>query len=489
MPSIASINTGDMRNVLGLLLLFSFSSVSGQPHADLVISNPSIINIETGNVLQHHDILVKHQRITGIVTHRNAYAPGVTVIDANGKYVIPGLWDMHMHFGGGDSLLEENKALLPLFIANGITAVRDCAADISGAVLQWRSEIASGKLMGPTIFTSGPKLEGIKSLWMGDLEVGTADEMKKALDSLQGLRVDFIKITDNTIKPDIYLAALKEARKRGFAISGHVPYALTMQQVVDAGLSSVEHMAYVLKAGATNEQEIANKLAAGTITGRDVMPQVLTHWDTAYALNVYQRMAQQGTAVTPTLSISRVTAYLDQEDHHADDYLKYIGQGLKNTYWWRVKRAAADSPQAIAMRHTVFERSAGLLPLLHKAGVTILAGTDAGYLNSFDYPGQSLHTELALMVKYGLTPLQALQASIINGPKYFHLQSTYGKIAAGYYADILILDGNPLTNISNTEKINSVITKGRYLSRKKLDEMLAEIAAKAAAGPFKSTEQ
>ena len=393
-----------------------------------------------------------------------------------------------MHFGGGDSLLEENKALLPLFIANGITAVRDCAADISGAVLQWRNETASGKLLGPTIFTSGPKLEGIKSIWIGDLEVGTIEEMQKAMDSLQGLHVDFIKITDNTIKPEIYLAAIKEARKRGFKIAGHIPYALTLPQVSDAGLSSVEHMGYVLKAGAKNEAFISSQFASGAIAGKDIMPMVLQNFDTAYAMSVYKKMAANGTAVTPTLSISRATGFLDQEDHWKDDYLKYIGQGLKNTYWWRVKRAAGDTKEAIALRHTVFERSAGLLPLLHKAGVTILAGTDAGYLNSFDYPGQSLHTELALMVKYGLTPLEALQASIINGPRYFNKQKQYGQIEKGFFADVLILDENPLKDISNTQKINAVVTKGNYLSREALDKLLKDIEAKAAASPFKSIE-
>ena len=477
-----------MKKLLLFPALILCARLLGQQKIGLVISNPAIINVANGSILRHKDILISGNKIAGIVPHREKYASGITVADATDKFIIPGLWDMHMHFGGGDSLAEENKALLPLFLANGITAVRDAAADISPYVLQWRAQVAAGSLQGPTIFTSGPKLEGIKSIWAGDLEVGSVVEMKKAMDSLQGLKVDFIKITDNTILPEVYLAAIKEARKRGLPVSGHVPYALTMQQVADAGLSSVEHMGYVLKAGAKNEAEIASRLAAGAITGRDVMPLVLQHFDTAYAIGIYKMMAAKGVAVVPTLSISRATTYLDQEDHWKDDYLKYLGQGLKNTYWWRVKRAAADTKEAIALRHTVFEQSAGLLPLLQKAGVTIITGTDAGYLNSFDYPGQSLHTELALMVQYGLTPLQALQASIINGPGYFQLQGQYGKIAKGYYADLLVLEANPLENITNTQKINGVIAKGRYMSRQALDILLKEIAAKAAASPFRSIE-
>ena len=484
----ANLPAKDLKQLLLYALIVSCIGLQAQQKIDLVISNPAIVNIENGSITLHHDILISGKKIAAVVPHRAHYGRGITVADASNKYVIPGLWDMHMHFGGGDSLAEENKALLPLFLANGITAVRDAAADISPYVLQWRAQVAAGTLQGPAIFTSGPKLEGLKSIWAGDLEVGTAEEMKKALDSLQGLKVDFVKITDNTMLPGIYLAAVKEARRRGFPVSGHIPYVLTMQQVADAGLSSVEHMGYVLKAGASNEAAIAAALAAGTITGRDVMPQVLQHFDTAYATGVYKMMAAKGVAVVPTLSISRATGWLDQEDHWKDDYLKYLGQGLKNTYWWRVKRAAADTKEAIALRHTLFEKSAGLLPLLHKAGVTIIAGTDAGYLNSFDYPGQSLHTELALMVQYGLTPLQALQTSIINGPAYFKLQQQYGKIAKGFYADLLLLDANPLQQIANTQKIYSVIAKGQYMNRGALDTLLQEIAAKAAASPFKSIE-
>jgi len=147
--------------------IFIAFAATAQQKIDLVISNPIIIRVSDGSILRNHDILVSGKTITAVVPH-NANYPGETkVIDASGKYVIPGLWDMHMHFGGGDSLVQENKNLLLLFMAYGITAVRDAAADLSPHVLQWRSDIASGKLSGPTIFTSGPKIEGINSIWVG----------------------------------------------------------------------------------------------------------------------------------------------------------------------------------------------------------------------------------------------------------------------------------------------------------------------------------
>lgn len=475
-------------NMIRISLLFSFFisfAATAQQEIDLVISNPIIIQINDGSIIRNHDILVRGNAISAVVPHKRNYPSETTVINAAGKYVIPGLWDMHIHFGGGDSLVQENKNLLPLFIAHGITPVRDAAADLSPHVLRWRSEIASGKLSGPAIFTSGPKIEGINSIWVGDIEVGTIPEMYRALDSLQKLQVDFIKITENTLLPEIYLEAIREARRRGLKISGHIPNALSIMDVSDAGLTSIEHMSYVLRAGAKAEADIASKFAQGNISAREVMPLVMESFDETYALSAYKKLAANGTAVVPTLMISRVTAYLDQEDHWKDDYLKYLGQGLKNTYWWRVNRAAGDSKEAIELRHRIFEKSASLLPLLKKAGVTIIAGTDAGYLNSFDYPGLGLHSELELMVKYGLSPLEALQASIINGPAFFDKQHMYGKIGKGYRADLILLSANPLDSISNTKNIHAVIHDGQYFSREALDKLLSDVEKDAAKSPFK----
>jgi imidazolonepropionase-like amidohydrolase len=139
-----------------------------------------------------------------------------------------------------------------------------------------------------------------------------------------------------------------------------------------------------------------------------------------------------------------VVAYLDQDNHQRDAYLKYIGPGLQATYAGRVERAAGDDPAAIRRRHERYERIASILPLLQQAGVRILAGTDAGFLNSFNYPGIGLHQELSLFVQAGLTPLQALRAATINGAEFLGREATSGSIAAGNVADLVLLTRNPL---------------------------------------------
>ncbi|MCX6216679.1 amidohydrolase family protein [Spirosoma sp.] len=468
-----------MRSILFCLLITNLALAQKQT-VDILIKSGNLIEVRTGNILTKKIIVIRGKTIVGVFDEAQAKNfQAKTIVDAKRKFIIPGLWDMHVHFGGGDTLIEENKNLFPLYIAHGITAIRDAAADLSPSVLQWRDEINKGTLAGPTLFTSGPKLEGYKSSWIGDLEVSTPAEVDHMLDSLQGLKVDFVKITDNTITPKIYLYILQKTRKRGMKTSGHVPFALTMDQVSSAGLGSVEHMSYVLKAGSTRDKEVAEKVAAGQLTARVASPMVMQSFDEPTALAVYQRMAKNGTFVVPTLTISRTVAYLDQDNHQQDSYLQYIGQGLKNTYAWRVNRVAKDSPEAIAERHAVYEKSSSLLPLLHKAGVTIMAGTDSGFLNSYVYPGLGLHHELQYFVKAGLTPLQALQSAIIPGPEFLAKTKQFGGISAGKSADIVLLDKNPLLDISATQAINTVILRGTVYNRTALDTLLADAKKKA----------
>lgn len=449
---------------------------------DVMIKSGAIVDIETGAINTNQVILLKGDSIYDVVSNDKVgdYHSKQT-IDATGKYIIPGLWDTHVHFGGGDSLISENKDLLPLYVANGITGVRDCAADISPSVLQWREEINQGRLFGPTIFTSGPKLEGYKSIWLGDLEIGTQAEMMAAFDSLQKLKVDFVKITDNTISPALYLECLKEAKRRGMKISGHIPFSLTLEEVSNAGLSSVEHLGYALRAGSPRREEVMEKVAAGKMTVSEANQIFMDSFNDSLAMIAYRKLAANGTAITPTVDISKTLAYLDEVDHSNDEYLNYMGPGLVKTYEWRVVRAAKDDAKTIAQRHARFEKVTSLLPLLHGAGVMIIAGTDSGYLNSYVYPGKALHEELALYVEAGLTPLEALQTGILSGPAFLNQSNRFGTLTPGKSGDILLLNENPLENINAIQDINTVILRGKTFNRMALDSILNQVKEKAMA--------
>ncbi len=466
--------------LLSLAAVFSGARAQKVP-ADLIIRSVSVIDVERGRTAADQAVVVKDGRIIAVTPTGKLRHSAPVEVDGSGKFLMPGLWDNHMHFGGGDTLAHENRNLLPLMLAYGITGVRDCAADISHFVLPWRDSIAKGLIDGPHIFTSGPKLEGYKSVWKGDIEIGTKEELAKALDSLEGLRVDFVKITDNTLQPALYLESIRETRKRGLAISGHVPYAIPMKDIVDAGISSIEHITYLLKAGSSEEAGISKGVADGSLKGRALSEKINTTYDKASARKMFRYMASKGVAVTPTLSLGHILSYWDEHDRSHDDYLRYIGKGLQSTYAGRVNNILKHDAAAIAQRKASYERSSAVLADLVAANVTILAGTDAGYLNSYCYPGLALHEELALMVKYGMTPQQALKASVINGPKFLQ-QKGYGAVAPGMHADLLLLDANPLDDIHNTQKIRGLVSGGRWRDRAQLDELLAETARRTAAG-------
>ncbi len=467
-----------------LALFLSACATASAPPArepvDLLIRSAAVVDVASGAVTPGQTIAIRGEEIVAVVPDAAAGRfEAERTHDASGRFVMPGLWDMHVHFGGGDALIEENGELFPLYVANGVVAVRDAAGDLSQQVLDWRNTPPTSE--GPHLFTSGPKIEGIDPVWKGVIESGSEADVDAALDRLQALNVDFIKITDNTLKPELFLYAVREARKRGIRTSAHIPMSLTVLEAAEAGLSSIEHLDYAMKAGSRDEAAIAADYLAGRYTYAQTMARYADSFDPETARRVYRRLAELGVAVTPTLYGSTVLTYLDRDDHSHDPELAYIGPGIRATYDWRVQRAAQATPEMVAARHHVEEVTSQTLPMLRDAGVTLLAGTDAGFLNSFNYPGFSLHQELALYVRLGLTPREALAASVINGPRFLGQDERYGAVASGKAADLLILDANPLEDIAATRAISAVVLRGRLLDRPTLDGMLADIRARVAA--------
>lgn len=460
--------------IVSSLMLLSACSTPAAKQADIVIDNANIIDVKTGLVDASQSLAIRD----GLIIERssaplnNRYS-AAQYIDAKNQYLMPGLWDMHVHFGGGEALIEENKQLLPLYLAYGVTTVRDAAADLSESVLAWRAQVNARELVGPTIYTSGPKLEGKDSIWPGDLEVETTAEMNAAIDQLDAMDIDFIKITDSALTPELYLQAVKEVKKRGYQISGHIPFSLSVTDVSYAGLDAIEHMTYLLKAAAKNEAEISAKVASGELTYSKALPIATQNFDQQTALSKYAVLASNDTAVVPTLVGNQITTYIDEDNHQDDEFLNYIGKGLKQTYQWRVERANKDNAAQIEQRKARYIKTGQLLPLVQQAGVSIIAGTDAGFLNSYIYPGLSLHQELAIYNDFGLTPLQTLQSATLAGPKFLGKSEQFGELTHGKVADIIFLTDNPLTDIRNTLKIEGVISHNQFYNQQDLEQLKA----------------
>lgn len=441
---------------------------------DLMISDARVVDVATGRVTPGRTVVIRGGDVVAVESDSEAARrfTATRTYDAEGRWVMPGLWDNHVHFGGA-GLEDENADLMPLYVANGVTAVRDCAGDLALTVLAWRD--APPREIGPRLFTSGPKIEGLAPVWKGTIETGSEAEVDAALDRLQALHADFVKITDNTLKPELFLYAVRQAKARGMKTSGHIPMGITVLEAAEAGLSTIEHLNYLMKAGSREEAAISADYLAGRYTYAQAMARYAETFDPEVARRIYRRLAELGVMASPTQHGSSTLAWLDRDDHSADPELAYIGPGIRGTYSWRVERAAQATPEAVAARHQVEAVTLTTLPLLREAGVRILAGTDAGFLNAFNYPGFSLHDELALYVANGLTLREALAASVINGPALMGLSDRYGAVAGGKAADLIVLDADPLADISATRRINAVVRGGRLLDRPTLDGMLAGV--------------
>jgi imidazolonepropionase-like amidohydrolase len=253
--------------------------------------------------------------------------------------------------------------------------------------------------------------------------------------------------------------------------------------VSSAGLDAIEHMTYLLKAAAKNEDEISAKVKTGELSYRSALPIVMNNIDKDTAMQKYRLLAKNNTAVVPTLIGGQVTAYIDEDNHQQDEFLNYLGKGLKDTYQWRVDRANKDTPTQIKQRKQRFVQTAQLLPWAQEAGVPIIAGTDAGFLNSYIYPGLSLHQELALFSDYGLTPQQILQSATVAGPTFLNKTQQFTSLEVGKVADIIILQRNPLIDVRNTQSLQGVISHNRYYNKAALEDL------KAQAKQFVSSQQ
>jgi imidazolonepropionase-like amidohydrolase len=392
-------------------------------------------------------------------------------MDGTGMYVIPGLWDMHVHafFSNDASRFETTRELmLPLFISNGVTGVRDMGSNLD-AILAARDAVAAHQLIGPRILTSGPMLDGPNSRYAVVIKVATAEDGRAAVRQLHDRGVDFIK-TQSLIPRDAYLALADEASKLGMRFEGHVPDAIRASEAVAAHQHSFEHLLGVFGASSTIEDSI--------IAGQKPSnAAILAAHSEANERAIIALLAKNHVWQCPTILSDLGSA----ADVVADPGLPYW---LKNTVdQWKASslRSLNSTDTAAAQAKQRFDAwELSLTTKLHAAGVPFLAGTDAPA--GFDLvPGSSLHSELEWLVRAGFTPLEALQTATINPAAYLGRTQDMGTVAAGKIGDLVVLARNPLVSIGNTRSVVAVVADGRFYSAAELNKLrlrLMELAAK-----------
>jgi len=447
----------------------------------LVITNASIIDPASGRLIKNQLLAISGDTIKAVDDTKAASKyKADQYFDAKGKYVMPGLWDMHVHFRGGDSTIEANKALLPLFLAYGVTTVRECGGDITPSVMAWKKQTANGQLPGPRIFTSGPKLDGPAAVWAGSLPVVTPADVTAALDSLQRIPSDFVKIYDSKISGDAYLGIIRQAKKRGMKVTGHMPFTVELKEAASLGMDGSEHLYYVFKACSSKEDSITTEIRNSEHTDHPIglfgaLPALFNTYDSTKAENLFKYLAAKHFSITPTLFISKTLSSIKETDHTNDSLLAYIDPKIQATYKGRVNGARRQSEAATNFTKRYQALCASLVPKMYAAGVNIVAGSDCGSSNSYVYPGSSIHEEIKLLAASGLTPAQALKTATVNGSKFFGMEAFFGSLQKGKCSDLIVLDSNPLEDIGAIDRINTVLSHGKLYSKSDLNALLASI--------------
>ena len=468
-----------VRNVLRLTASAVFSlgcsvvAADPPPMEALVFDNVNIVDATGSPVQMFMNVVVRGGKIAQIRAAGTGPLPeGATVIDATGRYLIPGLWDMHTHVTEHEyveGFPDHKKIIFPLFVANGITGMREMGADWD-LLRQYRAEIESGKLLGPRIISCGPMLDGPESPFLKSgttLVVTTPAQGRNAVRRLHREGVDFIKV-QSFLKPEVFYAIIEEARSAGLPVAGHVPFSMSAVEVADAGVRSIEHL-------------------TGTIFSKERIPFIAGELlSPAVRSEVIQSYVRNGTWHCPTHVL--VPNYINPNPilSRTDERLKYIPDFWVSNVWERSiarnssKRTPADQAEINAVN--ISERYA-LTRALRDAGVRFLAGSDltATYL----LPGFSLHDELVLLTQAGLTTMEALQSATSGAAEFLGLDDELGTIEVGKTADLVLIDGDPIEDIHNTQQIHAVVIEGKLYTRKDLDKILAGVQAAANKSPRK----
>ena len=464
----------------------SAQQAAGKKPSVLIITHVTVIDATGGPSRADSTIIVTGDRITEIGEASKVRMPdGAQVVDATGKFLIPGLWDMHVH--------PEGREYLPLFIANGVTGIRVMWG--SPRDHEWRKEIEAGDFLGPRMVIASPLVDGPKPYWPGSISVSNEAEARRVVDKAKESGADFVKVYQ-FLPRDLYFAIADEANTQGIPFAGHVPIAVSAVEASNAGQKSFEHLIGILPACSTHSDELlkgqqadlAEDLASakpkfwGTHAAQS-WQMMLDTYSPEKAAALFAVLKSSGTWQVPTLTLLRMFAYGDDPAFLEDARLKYVPVRTRDS-WDPSSVDGKRTAEDFAHMKKEFQRDLEVVGAMQKSGVGILAGTDTA--NPFCFPGFSLHDELGLLVKAGLSPLQALQAATLNPARFLGKEKDLGTIEKGKLADLVLLEGNPLDDIGNTTRIASVVYGGQFFSRASLDAMLAKVEALAGRKPIGS---
>jgi imidazolonepropionase-like amidohydrolase len=441
-------------------------------------------------------VVISDGRIASITPSAGGSVPrGARVVNSAGKYLIPGLWDMHVHLteapAEGDESAPPVKVdarayYFPLLIANGVLGARDMAG-VLDTLISWRNEITAGKTRGPRLIVTGFKLGSANPVVPGaPAPVQTPEQVRTSVDMLRQHGADFVKLDLPPENANLYPVVAEESKRQNLTFVGHVPLTVNPGDAAALGQRSIEHLMQVPLACSSEEDRLRRrlralrakatfleKLAGWSLWNRGlpheyaVSERIAATYDSVKAAALFKRFVENGTWQTPTLFLER------------DRALHIPGNGLELESRYglasKMRRPSRPfTPENSARSEAYYRRELQIVGAMYRAGVGILAGTDLPVGHAI--PGYGLHEELSLMVESGLSPMAALQTATLNPAKFFGLTDSLGTVEQGKVADLIVLGADPLADIKNTNRIDAVILRGSLMDRRELDEILDKVA-------------
>ncbi|MFN2571598.1 MAG: amidohydrolase family protein [Gemmatimonadales bacterium] len=432
-----------MPTPLLFLVLTLQGSVFPKPTQEVVTAfvDVYVIPISQSGVLAHQTVIVRGNRIAQMrLAGRLQPPPGALVVDGRGKYLMPGLGEMHGHFPNPDAGPELTENVLFLYLANGVTAVRGMQGNL--AHLDLKARIARGELLGPRLWVPGPPLSGNAA--------PTPDAGRRLVEEQQAAGFDHLKIHEG-LSRETYDTIVATAKRLGMRFAGHVPDDVGVYHVLESGQASIEHLDnYVETVGgpdSADDRRIAQVVAA-TCAARAWTVPTLALWETFL-----------GTQDSASLA--------------GREELRYVPPAWRASWAQQLKQLRRTAPPA-KERAAVLKLRRRILKSLQGAGCPIAVGTDSPQL--YSVPGFSIHREMASMAAAGLTPQQILDEATRQVARYFGAEQEFGSVSPGQRADLLLLDGNPLSDLANVRRRAGVMVSGRWLPEAEIQARLQRIA-------------
>lgn len=467
--------------IIPVLFILMLNACKPTAEGDIIISNVNVIDVVDGIVIKSQDVIIERAKIKSIIPHGESKLLAEKLINGKTKYVIPGLWDMHVHTGNAD-------IFFPLYIANGITGVRDMGGGMERSsgnlsvkfqkLSSWRSEVIQGKRLGPEMLLAGSMIDGSPTVWPGTIGVTDSSSIHAAIRAQKELGVDFIKVYHNLNLEQLAEVAMA-AQKQDIRFAGHVPFGSppleTLLRASNLGQLSIEHLIRVQNAIAQGTVTVTSYLEAA-FAGRDIIERI----DEEKEQMLYDTLLKNNTWLTTTVSIWWGIGQLNQPHEKLyQEWLEYIPEHVV-TEW---KRNPFQDTELFSHPPEDYEAYRGaafgmakIAKRMHDAGVNLMAASDSE--NPGIVAGYGLHKELELLVLGGFTPAEVLRLATAQPAKFLN-RTDIGIISVGARADLVILNADPLVDIKNTTHIEGVILRGEYIDRVKLDELLIQAKTKA----------